>query len=157
MSEDPRLLRVDYRRQLSRFLRGVKRAVAPWRIANLGPSYNFHRNPFQRHRAPQNIESTEYANIVLDTIYYYEQARREGMTPISAANGRLLRAFVRRGLSAYWTHSGYVNWDTGLYLYRWHLSRYWAGRVRDCSRSPARRTSSPSVNAGGRSSCSTVR
>jgi hypothetical protein len=33
---------------------------------------------------------------------------------------------VERALPAYWTHSGYLNWDTGLYLYRWHLSRYWA-------------------------------
>ena len=63
---------------------------------------------------------------MLDVIYYYEQARREGMTPISEAHARTLRACVRRALPAYWTHSGYVNWDTGLYLYRWHLSRYWA-------------------------------
>src|SRR4029453_7838077 len=123
---DPTLLRVDYSRQLRRFLRGVKRAVNPWRIPNLGPSYNFHRNPFQRTGSNQNIESTEYANIVLDAVYYYEQARREGMRPLPASSARSLRAFVRRALPAYWTHSGYVNWDTGLYLYRWHLSRYWA-------------------------------
>ena len=126
MTDDPALFRSDYRRQLSRFLRGAKRAVRPWRIANLGPTYNFRRNPFQRISAPQNIESAEYANIVLDVIYYYEQARARGMKPISASQGRTLRAFVRRSLSAYWTHAGYVNWDTGLYLYRWHLSRYWA-------------------------------
>lgn len=126
MTDDPTLLRRDYRRQLTRFLRGAKRAVRPWRIPNLGPSYNFHRNPFQRAGVGQNIESAEYANIVLDALYYYEQARARGMTPISAAHGRTLRAFVRRALSAYWTHSGYLNWDTGLYLYRWHLSRYWA-------------------------------
>jgi hypothetical protein len=126
MTDDPTLLRHDYRRQLTRFLRGARRAVRPWRISNLGPSYNFHRNPFQRAGAPQNIESAEYANIVLDAIYYYEQARARGMRPISVADGRTLRAFVRRSLSAYWTHSGYLNWDTGLYLYRWHLSRYWA-------------------------------
>jgi hypothetical protein len=126
MTDDPRLLRTDYRRQLSRFLRGARRAVRPWRVSNLGPSYNFRRNPFQRSTSPQNIESTEYANIVLDVIYYYEQARARGMKPITSANARTLRAFVRRALSAYWTHSGYVNWDTGLYLYRWHLSRYWA-------------------------------
>ena len=126
MTDDPTLLRRDYRRQLTRFLRGAKRATRPWRIPNLGPSYNFHRNPFQRAGAPQNIESAEYANIVLDSIYYYEQARARGMSPISESHARTLRAFVRRSLSAYWTHSGYVNWDTGLYLYRWHLSRYWA-------------------------------
>ena len=48
MTGDPTLLRRDYRRQLARFLRGAKRPVRPWRIPNLGPSYNFHRNPFQR-------------------------------------------------------------------------------------------------------------
>jgi hypothetical protein len=126
MTDDPTLLRRDYRRQLTRFLRGAKRAVRPWRIPNLGPSYNFHRNPFQRAGSPQNVESTEYANIVLDSIYYYEQARARGMRPISTSHARTMRAFVRRALCAYWTHSGYVNWDTGLYLYRWHLSRYWA-------------------------------
>jgi hypothetical protein len=70
MTDDPTLLRRDYRRQLTRFLRGAKRPTRPWRIPNLGPSYNFHRNPFQRAGAPQNIESAEYANIVLDVIYY---------------------------------------------------------------------------------------
>jgi hypothetical protein len=126
MTGDATLLRRDYRRQLGRFLDGSKRGVRPWRIPNLGPSYSFHRNPFQRAGANQNIESNEYANIVLDVIYYYEQARREGMTPLSEGQARTLRAWVERALPAYWTHSGYMNWDTGLYLYRWHLSRYWA-------------------------------
>ena len=126
MTGDPGLLRHDYRRQLVRFLRGAKRPTSPWRIPNLGPSYSFHRNPFQRVGYKQNVESAEYANIVLDVIYYYEQARREGMQPIPESDARTLRAWVRRALPAYWTHSGYVNWDTGLYLYRWHLSRYWA-------------------------------
>jgi hypothetical protein len=126
MTGDTSLLRHDFRKQLGRFLNGAKHSVRPWRIANLGPSYNFHRNPFQRAGARQNIESAEYANIVLDVIYYYEQARRAGMRPISRRQARTLRAWVARALPAYWTHSGYLNWDTGLYLYRWHLSRYWA-------------------------------
>ena len=87
MTGDATLLRRDYRRQLGRFLDGAKRRVGPWRIPNLGPSYSFHRNPFQRAGAKHNIESNEYANIVLDVIYYYEQARREGMTPLSACSG----------------------------------------------------------------------
>jgi hypothetical protein len=48
------------------------------------------------------------------------------MEPLSRSQARTLRAWVTRALPAYWTHSGYLNWDTGLYLYRWHLSRYWA-------------------------------
>ena len=126
MTGNSTLLRRDYRLQLTRFLRGAKRSTSPWRYTNLGPSYSFHRNPFQRPASPQNIESNEYANIVLDVIYYYEQARRAGMTPLSEGHARTLRAWVQRALPAYWTHSGYLNWDTGLYLYRWHLSRYWA-------------------------------
>src|SRR6266540_428183 len=83
MTGDTSLLRRDYRHQLARFVNGATRSVRPWRIPNLGPSYSFHRNPFQRAGANQNIESAEYANIVLDVIYYYEQARRAGMTPLS--------------------------------------------------------------------------
>ena len=48
MTGDATLLRRDYRRQLGRFLDGARRRVAPWHIPNLGPSYSFHRNPFQR-------------------------------------------------------------------------------------------------------------
>ena len=38
----------------------------------------------------------------------------------------MLKAWSKRALSAYFTHAGYLNWDTGLYLERWHLGRYWA-------------------------------
>ena len=38
----------------------------------------------------------------------------------------MLKAWSKRAISAYFTHSGYLNWDTGLYLDRWHLGRYWA-------------------------------
>jgi hypothetical protein len=120
------LARKDYRRQLVRFLRGARRPSAPWKTTNLSPSYSFHRNPFQRTDGPQNIESNEYANIVLDVISYYEQASRAGMAPLGRSELRTLRAWVKRALPAYWTHSGYLNWDTGLYLKRWHLTRYWA-------------------------------
>ena len=127
MTGDATLLRRDYRRQLGRFLDGAKRAraaVARFRTWARATASTATRS--QRAGNKQNIESNEYANIVLDVIYYYEQARREGMTPLSASQARTLRAWVKRALPAYWTHSGYLNWDTGLYLYRWHLSRYWA-------------------------------
>ena len=32
----------------------------------------------------------------------------------------LLREWVRRAIAGYWTHGGYLNWDTGLGFYRWH-------------------------------------
>ena len=40
------LLDNDYRRQLSRFLRGARKQTSPWAIPNLSPSYSFHRDPF---------------------------------------------------------------------------------------------------------------
>ena len=126
MTGDSTLLRRDYRRQLGRFLDGARRTVRPWNTTNLSPSYSFHRNPFAKAGNRQNIESNEYACIVMDVIYYYEQAKRAGMSSLSAGQARTLRAWVKRALPAYWTHAGYLNWDTGLYLYRWHLSRYWA-------------------------------
>ena len=48
----------------------------------------------------------------------YGLARRAGMRP-PAQLGRL-HEWVRRVLSGYWTHSGYLNWDSGLGFSRWH-------------------------------------
>ena len=56
----------------------------------------------------------------------YEDALRAGMKPLAGVQQQTLRAWARRALPAYWTHAGYLNWDTGLYLLRWHLARYWA-------------------------------
>lgn len=120
------LLRDDYRRQLSRFLRGCVQTTPPWIIPNLSQSYSFHRNPFAPLHERENIESTEYANIVLGTIAYYRRARAAGMAPLPADQLRTLRAWMARALPAYWTHSGYPNWDTGMYLARWHNGRFWA-------------------------------
>ena len=39
---------------------------------------------------------------------------------------RLLRAWVRRALAGYWTHGGYLNWDTGLGFGRWHQTKKFA-------------------------------
>ena len=32
---------------------------------------------------------------------------------------------TRRTFRGEWTHTGYLNWDTGLGSNRWHLQRYW--------------------------------
>ena len=39
---------------------------------------------------------------------------------------RLLRAWVEHIVCAYWTHGGYLNWDTGYGFKRWHAGRTWA-------------------------------
>ena len=63
-----------------------------------------------------NTDSAEYANIVASFTREYAQARRSGMRPPSPAARRLLRQWLMRVLAGYWTHGGYVNWDTGLRL-----------------------------------------
>jgi hypothetical protein len=120
------LLRNDYRLQLTRFLRGCRTKVAPWAIPNLSGSYSFHRNPLQPEGNAENIESTEYANIVLGAIARYSAARAAGMAPLPAPELRTLRAWIERAIPAYWTHSGYPNWDTGVHPGRWNTGHYWA-------------------------------
>jgi hypothetical protein len=120
------LLLNDYRKQIRRFLKGARHVTRPWDITNLSGSWSFHRDPFETNDAPENVTSAEYANIVLDFVLRYRQAVQAGMPELEGDDLVTLRAWVDRALSAYWTHSGYMNWDTGLYLLRWHLGRYWA-------------------------------
>ena len=54
---------------------------------------------------------------------FYSLARRHGMAPPAAADRRLLRRWLRRVLAGYWTHAGYLNWDTGLGFRRWHQAK----------------------------------
>jgi hypothetical protein len=103
-------------RQLERFLGGASddgRAAG-----NFGPGMRFHYLPHQAVPVAPNIDSAEYANIVLSFSRFYGLARRNGMRP--PAKLALLRQWVRRVLSGYWTHGGYMNWDSGLGFRRWH-------------------------------------
>jgi hypothetical protein len=85
---------------------------------NLGPGLRFRYLPQYGDRARANIDSPEYANIVLGFSRHYATARTAGMpTPRELA---LLRDWTRRALAGYWTHAGYLNWDTGLGFGRWH-------------------------------------
>jgi hypothetical protein len=115
----------DFREQLDRLLTGARRTVAPWKVPNFGPSWSYHRDPVAPLRVPENIESAEYMNIVLETLLYYPAARAAGMAPLEGESLVAARAIVKRAVPAYWTHAGYLNWDTGMYLQRWHLGRYW--------------------------------
>ena len=36
---------------------------------------------------------------------------------------RLMREWSRRALAGYWTHAGYMNWDSGLGFERWHQAK----------------------------------
>jgi hypothetical protein len=124
-ADDPKTWLPEFRNQLRRWCAGATRATTPWEIPNLGPSWSFHREPLTPIDAPQNIESNEYACIILDALSYLREAKQYGLV-LTTQEKKVLYAWSKRALSAYFTHSGYPNWDTGLFLQRWHLGRYWA-------------------------------
>ena len=115
----------QFRNQLTRWCTGATQKRDPWIINNLSPSWSFHRDPLASVNDTQNIESNEYACIILDALSYLPEAKQYGLV-LSSHEKKVLKAWSKRAISAYFTHSGYLNWDTGLYLDRWHLGRYWA-------------------------------
>jgi hypothetical protein len=112
---DARLLRHDLPLQLRRFFRGARR--------NFGEGMRFRYLPDSSPRDRRNVDSAEYANIVLSFTRFYAQARRAGMAPLAGEARRLMREWTRRALAGYWTHSGYLNWDSGLGFERWHQAK----------------------------------
>ena len=106
-------------RHLARFTREAQGSGA--RPGNFGPGLRFHYQPARWPHARMNFDSPEYANIVLSFARVYGQARAAGM-PAPRELG-LLRAWVRRAISGYWTHAGALNWDTGLGYHRWQQSK----------------------------------
>jgi hypothetical protein len=117
----PRLLRHDLRLQIERFAARARGNVAV--AGNLGPGLRFNYLPHFRPTARMNTDSAEYANITASFTREYAQARRAGMRPPSPAARRLLRQWLMRVLAGYWTHGGYVNWDTGYGFRRWHQAK----------------------------------
>ena len=103
-----------FRGQLLRFLRDRR---------NFGAGLRFHYLPGQPAHHPMNVDSAEYANIVMTVARFYEPARRAGMPPLPASETRLMKQWVTRVLSGYWTHAGYMNWDSGLGFDRWHQGK----------------------------------
>ena len=118
---DPTLLREDFRRQLMRFAAPLP--ATPDRAGNFGPGMRFHYLPGRPADRRLNIDSAEYANIVFSAGRFYEQARAAGMPALPRLERRLLRQWGIRLLSGYWTHAGYLNWDTGLGFNRWHQTK----------------------------------
>jgi hypothetical protein len=118
---DGRLLRRDLALQLRRFFRGA--AGSGGRAGNFGAGMRFHYLPYSSPAERRNVDSAEYANIVLSFTRFYAQARRAGMPPLEPRARRLLREWTRRAIAGYWTHSGYMNWDSGLGFERWHQAK----------------------------------
>ena len=123
---DRELLVNDYRAQVGRFCDGIPRALTPGGSPNLGPGYRFHYLPHRAPTHPFNLDSAEYASETCHFILFHEQAVRAGMPLLPPEHYRLLRAWVEHIVCAYWTHGGYLNWDTGYGFKRWHAGRTWA-------------------------------
>jgi hypothetical protein len=119
---ETQLLAHDTRLQLSRFARALTHRIAPWKMPFTGPGYRFHYLPHLPN-SRVNLDSAEYASIVCKSILFYEGARRAGMRPLSKREEATMRAWVDRVMCGYWTHAGYLNWDTGLSFDRWHQGK----------------------------------
>ncbi len=123
---DGELLRLDYRAQVERFSQGIRKRLFQHGSPNLGPGYRFHYLPRSEPQHPYNLDSSEYASETCHFIAYWEAAVQAGMQPIEPQYMTLLRAWVEHVVYAYWTHGGYLNWDTGYGFKRWHAGRTWA-------------------------------
>jgi hypothetical protein len=120
---DDSYLQRDLRSQVRRFVRGMHRPMPGQKLANLGPSYRFHYLPQFDEGHRYNLDSAEYANIVAGFLVDYERALQLGMEPIPASERKLVQNWMKRVLAGYWTHTGYMNWDTGLAFKRWHQGK----------------------------------
>jgi hypothetical protein len=123
---DPELLRRDYRLHLRRFVRGVRHPLTKGGTTNLGRGYQFHYLPHLPGAVRANLDSAEYGSMTLHALHAYETALDAGMQPLPDADIAILKNWVERALFGYWTHSGMLNWDTGLGLARWMKAKTWA-------------------------------
>ena len=122
---NPVYLQRDLRGQLAAFVRSI-RSPAPNTAGSLGPGMQFHYIPYGLPGSKLNIDSAEYANIVASVVRFYDFAIASGMRPLPADDEALLRRWMTRVLAGYWTHAGYLNWDTGFSFGRWHQMKKFA-------------------------------
>jgi hypothetical protein len=113
----------DLRKQVVRFVDDATRVRGKHVVPNLGGGYRFHYLPNSDERNPFNFDSPEYANITAGFLADWVDARRRGMPGLDAGRERILKAWIGRVLTGYWTHGGYLNWDTGLGFNRWHQGK----------------------------------
>ena len=125
LTGDPELLRRDYRSHVEGFCRYATRAQRRDGTPNLGPGWHFTYLPQYSSAHPVNLDSAEYANETIHFILFHAQARRAGAARLSGHAQRVLEAWVGRVLCGYWTHAGYLNWDSGLGLARMHKGKTW--------------------------------
>src|SRR4051794_40057838 len=118
---DNTLLRRDFSQQLTRFFNGARGSASS--VGNFGAGMRFHYLPGRTINGKANLDSAEYANIVLTFTRFYDGARARGMAPMSASAKQLTQQWIKRAVSGYWTHAGYMNWDSGLGFQRWHQGK----------------------------------
>ena len=82
---------------------------------------------------------------------YYPRARAAGMRALPARDLRRVRAWLMRLFAGSWTHAGYLNWDTGYGLARWHSGQYWLSAQQALldARHRTRRARGPAARALG--------
>jgi hypothetical protein len=119
---DPSFLRRDLHAQVARFVRGIRRPAAHT-AGNLQAGMRFQYIPHGSPRQALNFDSPEYANMVISFMRHWGHARRLGMASLPAADRRLLGRWGRRVIAGYWTHAGYLNWDTGFGFRRLHQNK----------------------------------
>ena len=118
---DQTLLKRDLHLQLKRFFSQTRASGS--RIGNFGPGMRFHYLPHMSVNNRSNVDSAEYSNIVLTFTRFYDQARRAGMPALDPSARHVMREWITRVVSGYWTHAGYMNWDSGLGFNRWHQGK----------------------------------
>jgi hypothetical protein len=122
---NPVYLQRDLRGQFAALVRSI-REPAPNTAGTLGPGMQFHYLPHGLEGSKLNVDSAEYANIVASVVRFYDSSIALGMRPLPADDEALLRRWMTRVLAGYWTHSGYMNWDTGFSFGRWHQMKKFA-------------------------------
>jgi hypothetical protein len=118
---DNTLLKRDFSLQLKHFFDGARGSASS--VGNFGAGMRFHYLPGRTINGKANLDSAEYANIVLTFTRFYDSARARGMAPMSASAKQLTQQWIKRAVSGYWTHAGYMNWDSGLGFERWHQAK----------------------------------
>lgn len=129
VSEDPELLREDYREQLVWFAEHAQKPVGPGLLPNLTPVGGFHYRPDgtgARDATVNRSDTVEYGNAVLGALRYYDEARRAGMQALDPDDALAMRVWATHTIEAGWAPSGYLNWETGKGASRLHLRQYWA-------------------------------
>lgn len=120
---DPSIVQRDGFLQYERFATAITQVVDGFTSPFLGAGYRFHYLPQRPEDHAWNLDSAEYATMVCGALEHYEPAVALGMSALEPEHEARLRTWVDRVLCGYWTHAGYLNWDTGLAFERWHSGK----------------------------------